>query len=328
MNVTFTGSCNRALLLAGLAGILATPSAQAQGISTRPVRMVIAQTTGTTPDLLARTLAPRLSAKWNQPFVVENRPGAAGAIGMEQLAKSAPDGHTITINVSSTLTIPLFFPAQNFNVLTSFAPITMVGSNIFALAIHPSIPAANVREFVAWAKNEGPKLNYGSPGNGTYHHLIMEQFKLQTGLTATHVPYKGSAQAFTDLLGGQIGAMFVPMGVALNYVKDNKVRLLGGSAKDRSPLTPDVPSLHELGISNFDVSAWFAVWGPAGMTPDLVAKYNAVFRELLAEPEVRVALAKQGVAVRTSTPEELARINKDEYESLAKLVREAKIKGD
>ena len=319
----------RAIALLGVASAVTTSfGVRAQGLSSRPIRMLIAQTTGTTPDLLARTLAQRLQAKWDQPVIVENRPGAAGAIGMEQLAKAPPDGHTISINVSSTLTLPLFFPTSGFNVLTSFTPITMVGANIFALAIHPLIPANDIREFIVWGKEQGPKLNYGSPGNGTYHHLFMEQLKLQTGMTATHIPYKGSAQAFTDLLGGQIGAMFLPMGVALNYVKDNKIRILGGSGKERSPLTPSIPSLHELGVTNFDASSWFAAWGPAGMTPELVAKYNAVFREILAEPDVRDALAKQGVAVRTSTPEELARINKAEYESLAKLVRDAKIKGD
>lgn len=301
--------------------------AQAQGISSRPVRIIVAQTAGTTPDLLARTVAPRLQARWNQPFVVENRVGASGAIGMEALTKSPPDGHTISINVSNTLTIALFYKVS-FDVLTDFTPITMLGSTLFALVIHSSVPANNVREFIAWAKSRGAQVNYGSPGNGTYHHVVMELFKLQTGLQMTHIPYKGSAQAFTDLMGGRISAMFLPMGVALNMTKDGKLRMLGGSTSERSPLTPDIPSLHETGVPGFDAGVWFAAWGPPGLPADIVNKYNAEFHAILAEPEVRDALARQGVSVRVSTPEELGRINKAEYESLSRLVRTANIKGD
>ena len=318
------------LLLAGLstAAVLHPTIGGAQGLSNRPIRIVLAQTTGTTPDLLARTLAPRLQARWKQTFIVDNRPGAAGAIGMEAVAKAPPDGHTITINVSSTLTIPLFFPNTPFNVLNGFTPISLLGGNIFALMVHQSVPANTLREFLAWAKAQGAKANYGSPGNGTYHHIFMEQFKLQTGLELTHIPYKGSAQAFTDLLGGQIAAMFVPMGPALNMAKDGKLRVLGGSGRERSPLTPEIPSLHELGLANFDASAWFAAWGPPGMAPDLVARYNELFRAVMADPEVRESLSKQGVAIRVSSPEELDQINRAEYASLARIVKEARIRGD
>jgi tripartite-type tricarboxylate transporter receptor subunit TctC len=204
----------------------------------------------------------------------------------------------------------------------------MVGSTIFALVSHASVPATNVREFIAWAMARGAEVNYGSPGNNTFHHVAMEQFKLQTGLKMTHIPYKGSAPAFTDLLGGRISAMFLPMGVAQSMAKDGKVRLLGGSTRERSPLTPDVPSLHEMGVTGFDALVWFGVYGPRGMPEQLVAKYNAELRSILAEREVREALAKQGVSVRTSTPLELGRIAKAEYDSLAKLVRDANIKPD
>ncbi len=299
----------------------------AQAFPNRPIRVILAQTPGTTPDVLARTLAPRLQAKMGQPFIVENRPGAAGAIGMEALARAPADGYTININVSSTLTLPLFFKVP-FDVLSSFAPITMIGNNLFALSVHPSVPAATAPAFIAWAKERGNQVNYGSPGNGTYHHLFMEKFKLQTGLDMTHIPYKGSAQAFTDLMGGQISAMFLPMGVAVNLAKDGKVRILGGSGQERSSLTPQVPSLHEVGIANFHASAWFAAWGPAGMPAEIVARFNAEIRAVLADPEVQDVLAKQGIGVQTSTPAELDRINRAEFETLAKLVRDAKIKGD
>jgi tripartite-type tricarboxylate transporter receptor subunit TctC len=268
-----------------------------------------------------------MQAKWNQPFVVENRGGAGGAIGLDAVAKSPPDGHTLTVSVNSTLTLPLFFKID-FDILDSFTPIGVLAENIFALVVHPSVPAKSYAEFVDWAKREGPKANYGSPGNGTHHHLLMESLKLRTGLELTHIPYKGSAPAFTDLLGGQITTMFVPLGVALTLGSGGKMRQLGGSARERSPLAASLPSLHEQGLAGFDFSAWFSAWGPAGMPQDIVTRYNAAFREILAEPEVRERLAKQGATPRPSTPQELDKLNREDYQVLAKLVKDAKIKGD
>lgn len=322
-------SHQRRRLVLGTAGAaLAGPfAARAQGISSRPVRFILGQTTGTTPDLIARLLAQRMQAKWNQPFVVENRGGAGGAIGLDAVAKAPPDGHVLTVNVNSTLTLPLFFKID-FDVRNSFTPITLVAQNIFALVVHPSVPATNFAEFMAWAKREGGKANYGSPGNGTHHHMIMESLKLRTGVDLTHIPYKGSAPAFADLLGGQIATMFVPLGVALNLGAGGKVRAIGGSARERSPLAKDLPSLHEQGVKDFDFIALFSAWGPAGMSPQLVAKYNTAFHEVLADPDVVATLAKSGASVRVSTPRELDILNRADYETLAKLVKDTNIKGD
>ena len=318
----------RRLLLASAATALGNPwRAFGQGLSSRPVRFILGQTAATTPDFIARTLAQRLQAKWSQPFVVENRGGAGGAIGLDAVAKSPPDGHTLTVSVNSTLTLPLFFRID-FDVLDSFTPISLLATNIFALAVHPSVPAKSYAEFVDWAKREGPKANYGSPGNGTHHHLLMESLKLRTGLELTHIPYKGSAPAFTDLIGGQIAAMFVPLGVALTLGGGGKMRALGGSARERSPIAPSLPSLHEQGLTGFDFFAWFSAWGPAGLPQEIVARYNSAFHEILAEPEVRERLAKQGATPRPSTPRELDKLNREDYQVLAKLVKDAKIKGD
>jgi tripartite-type tricarboxylate transporter receptor subunit TctC len=314
----------RRLLLAALASPLA---ARAQGISSRPVRFILGQTPATTPDLIARTLAPRMQARWNQPFIVENRGGAGGAIGLDAVAKSPPDGHVITISVNSTLTLPIFFKID-FDVLESFSPIAIVAQNIFVLVVHPSVPAKNFAEWLEWAKREGANANYGSPGNGTHHHLIMESVKLRTGVNLTHIPYKGSAPAFTDLMGGQIPTMFVPLGTALTLGASGKIRSIAGSARERSPLAPQIPSLHEQGVKDFDYYSWFSAWGPAVLPQDIVAKYNAAFREIMAEPEVRETLGRQGVSPRLSTPQELDRLNREDFAALAKLVKEAKIKGD
>lgn len=321
----FRDGRRRLLLGAAAAAAIAPFGALAQGISSRPVRFLIAQTTGTTPDVLARLFAPRFQSRWNQPFFVENRVGAAGAIGMEALAKAAPDGHTVQIMPTSVLTLPLFFPTLPFDVLQSFQPISMVGNNNFALVAHSSVPAANMREFIAYAKAH-PGMNYGSPGNGTYHHLYMEQLKLSASVQLTHIPYKGSAQAFNDLLGGQITTMFMPIHVAMGMAKDGRVKVLGGSMRERSPLFPDMPSIAEQGVPDFNGEPWFAMWGPAGMPPDIVAKYNADLRAILAEPDMRELLARQGVVAKTNTPDELGRALRAEYDALAKVVRAANIK--
>ena len=318
---------SRRQVVLGAAALALPWRAFAQGISNRPVRFILGQTAATTPDFIARTLAPRMQAKWNQPFLVENRGGAGGAIGLDAVAKSPPDGHVLTVSVNSTLTLPLFFKID-FDILDSFTPISILATNIFALVVHPSVPAKTFAEFVDWAKREGPKANYGSPGNGTHHHLLMESLKLRTGLELTHIPYKGSAPAFTDLIGGQIAAMFVPLGVALTLGSGGRMRPIGGSGRERSPLAPSLPSLHEQGLKDFDFFAWFSAWGPAGMPQDIVARYNSVFREILAEPEVVERLAKQGATPRPSTPQELDKLNRDDYQVLAKLVKDAKIKGD
>lgn len=318
----------RRLLLGGAAAAAMAPfGAPAQGISNRPVRILLAQTVATTTDVLARLLAPRFQQRWNQPFIVENRPGAAGAIGMEALAKSAPDGHTIQIMPNSILTLPLFFPNLSFDVLKSFQPISMIGNSNFALVVHSSVPANNVREFIAHAK-ANPGMNYASPGNGTSHHLYAEQLKLAAGIQLTHIPYKGSAPAFKDLVGGHISAMFMPISVAMGLAKDGRVKLLGGSMRERSPLFPDLPSVAEQGVPDFNGEPWFGLWGPAGMPPDIVARYNAELRSLLAEPDLREILATAGVVVKTSTPEELGRALRVEYEALVGVVRAANIKAD
>lgn len=319
----------RRLLAGAAAGAAGWPlAALAQGLSSRPVHIILAQTAGTTPDVIARVLAPRFQQRWNQPFIVENRAGAAGAIGMEALARAAPDGHTVQVMVASILTLPLFFQNLPFDIIKSFQPIGMIGSNNFALVVHRSVPVSNVKEFIAHAKAYPGELNYGSPGNGTIHHLLMEQVNLMTGISTRHIPYKGAAPAFNDLLGGRILVMFLPIHVATAMSKDGKIKLLGGSMRERSPLFPDLPSIHEQGVTGFNTSPWFALLGPAGMPANVVAKYNAELRVILAEPEIREILGKQGVSIEPGSPEELGVVLKEQFAALSKLVRDANIKGD
>jgi tripartite-type tricarboxylate transporter receptor subunit TctC len=316
----------RKLLLGASALLAGAPLAtRAQGLSSRPVHFLLAQSASTTPDVIARLLAPRFSARWNQPFVVENRVGAAGAIGMDALAKSAPDGHTMQVMPSSIVTLPLFFPNVTFDMQKSFQCVSLIGSNNFALVAHSSLGVKTVPEFIRYVKSH-PGVNYASPGNGTSHHLFMEQLKLLAGLDMTHVPYKGSAGAFNDLLGGHIKVMFMPIHVAVAMAKDDRVNILGGSMKERSPLFPDLPSIQEQGVKDYDGDAWFGFWGPAGLSPELVGRYGAELRAILAEPEIHDGLAKQGVSAKPSKPEEMAAAVRSQFEIFSNLVRVAHLK--
>jgi len=311
------------------AAALAVPlTARAQGLSKRPVRIIVAQTPGTTADILARTMAPRFAERWGQPFVVENRPGASATIGMSEVAGAAPDGHTVIVNVSSTLALPSLFKTVPFDVLKSFQPLGYIGSNNMALAVNGAVAASNVKDYIAWVKARPNSVNYASPGNGTHHHLFMELLKLSAGLEMVHVPYKGLAGANTALLSGEIPTMFTSIHTAMGWVRDGKVRLLGGTMRERHPMFPDLPSLHEQGIEGFDAHAWYALWGPAGLSAEIVAQYNTTLREVLSLPEFHGTLTKQGIMVKPGSPADLARMAKAEHDTWARVVRDANLKPD
>jgi len=315
----------RRLIVGSAACAVAGPlRAIAQGISKRPVRIIVPQSPGTTPDSIARLLAPKLQERWGQSFVVENRFGASGAIGMESVAKAAPDGHTIMVNVATTLTMPLFNADLPFDVLKSFQPISLVGSNNFALVVHSSMPVNNAQEFIAYVGARPGQLNYGSPGVGTFHHLCMELLKLSAGLHIVHVPYKGSSGAFTDLVGGHIAAMFMPIHIAVPLHKEGKIKILGASLGTGDPLYPDIPSLFDQGMRGIDLDVWYAVWGPAGMSADVVVKYNTELHDIISRPDMREALAKLGLITKPSSPGELARVAKAEVDRWTMVIRKTK----
>ena len=319
----------RRLVIGGALGAASSPfRALAQGLAAPAVRVIVPQTPGTTPDLIARLLAPRLQARLDQPFVVENRVGASGAIGAELVARSAPDGRTIMVTVSTICIYPHFYPDLSFDVLKSFQPITRVASSSMALAVHKSVPVSNVQEFIAYVMTRPGKLNYASAGNGTHHHLCMELLKQQARLDIVHIPYKGSAGANTDLIAGVIPTMFTPVQVALPMLKAGQIKVLGQSLLERHPLFPDIPSLNEQGVKGYDVDIWISVWGPAGLPGNIVARINAEIRDIVNQPDIRETFVKQGLIASVTTPEELAQITRTEYHMWGRLVREAKIKFD
>src|SRR5258708_3088239 len=228
-------------VLAALPPLAAVPFATlAQGMPKRPVRIVGPFPPAAGPDIVARLLAPRLQARWDQPFFVENKPGASGTIGTEFVAKSPPDGHTIMVGPASIVTAPHLYPKIAYDVVKDLTAVTNVGSTSLPLVVHKAVPANTAHDFIAWVKSQPGKLNYGSPGNGTHHHFCMELLKLQAGLDIVHVPYKSSAPAENHLIPGVIPTQFLPGHVALPKIKAGQIKVLGETLKERHPLFSNI----------------------------------------------------------------------------------------
>lgn len=296
----------------------------------RPITLVVPFTPGTGIDILARAIGPRLAQKWGQPVVVDNKPGASGNIGSEFVAKTAPNGYTLMVTVNTFTITPALYRNLPFDPIKDFTPVTKIALASYAYAVNPAVlPAKNLGEVLAAAKARPGQLNYGSPGNGTPHHLAMELLKLHLGLNIVHVPYKGLSGALTDLLGGQVQMMFAPVHTLLPQARAGKLRLVAVTGPARSPLAPDVPTFREQGIDFMDdVDAWYAVMGPAKIPPEIVAALNREIGAIMNAPEVREYLLKQGLVPVTSTPGELAELVKSDLARWAKVVAEAKITAD
>jgi len=315
-----------ALAMAAALTLAALPAVHAQErYPSRPIRMIVPFTAGTGMDTLARVIGQKLSERLKVPVVVENRAGASGNIGTEAVSKSPADGYTLLMTASTIVQNAALSRSVPYDPVHGFTPISLTAIGNMALVVHPAVAAKSVAEFVALAKAQPGRLNYASPGNGTPHHLAMELFKLNFGIDITHVPYKGTAGAVTDLLGGQVQAMFLPVHVALPQAQAGKLRLLAAGGSRRSPVTPDLPSLAEGGVRDIDVDIWYALFGPAGLPREVTRQLGAEVAAILAQPEVRESLQKQGLNPVTGTPEELARLVETELERWTRVVRAAQI---
>ena len=303
--------------------------ASAQTYPTKPVRMVIPFPPGGTTDITGRIAAQKLSEALGQQVVPDNRPGAAGNIGAEQVAKSPADGYTLVTLPGSTLTIhPSLYAKLPFDPLKDFAPITMLAAVPNALVVHPSLPVRNVKELIALTKSRPGELNYASTGAGQSTHLSMELFKTMAGVKITHVPYKGSAPAVTDLLGGHVPMMFDNMPSALPHVKAGKLRGIAVSTLKRSPVAPEIPTVAESGLPGFEVSVWFSVLAPANTPRDIVTRLNGVLVKALHNADTREKLATQGAEAIANTPDEFTAVMKRDIAMWAKVVKAANIKLD
>ena len=293
------------------------------------IKIVVPFTPGTGIDILARTLGQKIGDDWKDGVVVDNRPGASGNIGTEAVAKAPPDGYTLLMTASTIVLNRSLFKSIPYDPVKDFAPVAPLAIGRLALVTHPSVNAKTAKELIAFAKDNPGKLFYGSPGNGTPHHLAMEVFKSATGVDIVHVPYKGTAGAVQDLLGGQISVMFLPVHVALPLVEAGKLNMLAAGGTQRASATPNVPSLAEAaGVRDVDTDIWYALYAPAQTPREIVAKLNGEVNALLKNAGVADILMKQGLQPTGGTPADLEQLTKTDLERWAKVIRDAKIQPD
>lgn len=302
----------------------------AGGFPSRPVTLVAPFTPGSGSDTISRIIGPRLAERWKQAVVVENRAGASGNLGADRVAKAAPDGLTLLMAINTFTMTPAMYKTLPYNPLTDFTPIARLATANFALVVNSDVPAKDVKSLVAWIKSQpAGKLNYGSPGNGTPHHLGMELVKSSVGIDVVHVPYKGISGALTDLLGGQVQMMFASFHSVLPNVRAGKLRMLGLTGPTRSTLLPDVPTFREQGLTVLEtVDNWYAVMAPAGMAPALTERLHRDFVEVMQEPEVRSKLAEQGLTIQTSSAAELRDQIASDITRWKKVVADARIQAE
>ena len=308
------------------AGIAGTAQAQGSVYPSKPITLIVPYSTGTTADTLARLLGAKLNERWGVAVITENRAGAAGVIGTDAAAKAAPDGHTLMFTATSHSTVPAIRPKLPFDPVKSFAPVVLLGTSAMALVVAPTVEARTLKEFIDLAKSKPGKMDYSSPGGGGVQHLAMELFMQETGTKLVHVPYKGSSGALTDVMGGHVQASVASLQTAGALVSSGKLRMLAVMSEERSPAFPSVPTLIELGLSRLVVDTWYGVMAPAGTPPEVVAKINAELNALLRLPDVREALAKQGVVPAGGAAERLQQLVTQDIARWTKLVATAQIK--
>ena len=321
----------RQLVLAAIAALvvpLLPYEAAAQALSNRPIRIIVPFTAGTGMDLLARLVGEQLRQRWDQPVVVDNRAGASGNIGSEAVARSAPDGHTLMMTANTFVITPPLYKNVPYDPVKDFSPIGLVAVGQLALAVHPSVKAASASEFIAAAKEKPGAMSYSSPGVGTPQHLSMESLKLATGIDILHVPYKGSAGAVQDLVGGQVAAMVIPVHTGLPLAADNKIRLLGVISAERSPVAPQLATFGEQGIKGVDVDLWYGLYAPASTPADIVKRLNEAVNAILADAAVKEQVAKQGLVAKGGMPEELGKLTAADLARWTKVIETAGIKAE
>ena len=308
----------------GAAIAFCSAMANAQGFPARAVTIVVPFTPGTGADLIARLLQPGLAEKLRQAVVIDNKVGASGAIGTEFVAKSPPDGHTLLFTATSHGTIPAIKKSVPYDA-AGFVPVALAATSAMALVVGPQVEAKTVPELVGLAKQQPGALFYASPGSGSIQHLTMELVKLETGMDLTHVPYKGSAGAAQDVVGGRVQAMIAAVQTVAPFVATNRLRMLAVLSDERSAAFPDVPTMKELGHAPLVVDTWYGILAPTGTPPQAVATLNAAVNELLKQPAMREALAKQGLEPVADRPERLGKLINEELARWKRVVASAKI---
>ena len=307
---------------------LALPAqAQSPAYPARPIKFIVPITPGGSNDVVARVIAQKLTEQWGQAVTVDNRPGAGMNLGADLVAKSAPDGYTWLLGANNIFVTNPHVGKTPFDVFKDFTPISQVALVPFVLVVHPSVPAKNVAELVAYAKANPDKLNYGSSGNGSPQQLASEMLNHAAGIQMQHVPYKGAVPAITDLLGGRIQVFIGAVNSLLPHIKEGKLRLIAGAGGKRFAAFPDVPAIAET-VPGVALDVWLGVFMPAGVPKDVVTRVNTDIARVLQLPDVKANLSGQGIEAAPSSPEALAATIKDDYARWGKVIREANIKAD
>jgi len=303
--------------------------AAAQNYPARPVRLIVPFPAGGTTDILARAIAQKLSEGLGQQFVVDNRPGAGGNIGADFVAKAPPDGYTLLMGTVGTQAINTsLYAKMPYDAAKDFAPVVLVAGVPNVLVVNTALPVRTVADLVKLAKEKPGTINFASSGNGTSIHLSGELFKVMTGVQMSHVPYKGSAPALVDLIGGQVQVMFDNLPSALPHVKSGKLRAVAVTSTKRAPALPDVPTIAESGVPGFEATSWFGILGPAGTPRDVVTKINAEANKALQSSEMKEKLLSQGAEAAGGSPEQFGDYIKSETVKWAKVVKESGAKVD
>ena len=310
--------------------LLAAPAAVAQApYPSKPIRIIAAFAPGSTLDVMARILGPKLSEALGQPVIVENRPGAGGMIGMDATAKAPPDGHTLAIGaLGPNATNPALYGKTPFDPVKDLTGVTLLATGPVAIVTHPSVPARTVRELVALAKARPGQVSYGTPGVGTSPHLAGELFQSVTGTKMLHVPYKGNPEAITDLMGGQLSAVFSGLPPVVPLVNAGRIRAIATTGKARAPSLPGTPTMSESGYPGAGMVIWYGVVAPGATPRDVIARLHAELNRIMKLPEIRERFVGLGTDPATSSAEEFSALIRDEYARWSKLIQAAGIKAE
>jgi len=321
-------SLRAAALVLG-AAVAASAAVQTPAYPSKPIRLVVPFTPGGSTDILARAIGQELTRAWSQSVIVDNVPGAGGAIGADKVAKAPADGYTLLMGHIGTLAVnPSLYPKLPYNPLKDFTPVAGVARVPNVLVVHPSVPAKDVRELVALAKAKPGLLNYGSGGNGSAANLATEYFKLQTGVSMVHIPYKGTVPAVTDLIGGQIQVLFTGAPAVIGHVKSGQLRALAVSSPKRLDALPDLPTVAQSGYKDFEADQWYGVVAPAGTPREVISKLNVQINAALNTPELKARLSAEGAVAMPGTPEALGQLMAREITRWKPVITSGRVKAD
>ena len=317
--------CLKVAVLAAAACLIAPVHAQPASYPNKQIRLIVPFPPGAGTDTVARFVAQKLGESMKATIVIDNRTGAGGAIGAVEAARSEPDGYTLLFVAGPFTTVAAASKNAGYDPVTQFAPVAPIAAGPLAFVVHPNVPASTMREFIAWAREHPGKINYGSAGAGSINHLALELLRARVGVDIVHVPYRGIADATRDLLAGEIQAMTASIPATLPQLAEKKVRVLAVTGTKRAPLLPDVPSWQEAGVTNANVVNYWGIVAPAGTPRAVVAYLNAEIQKVLAQPDVKARLEREGAELTAGPPEQLGALIASDLNGWKKLIADAKL---